>query len=728
MPYAALRRVTGSIIVATLCAIACGSEQCERTWTVGPTAWAFEGTISTSARWDPDGDGPQEPVIVIGGSFSVLGDVKASGVGIFDGSTCWPLGNGFSGGSVRVLKVINGALYAGGSFTADGPNSKPLRGLAKWADGAWQEVGGGAGNAGSVGAISEYQGDLIVGGQGTAFGTLGSTNLARLRGGTWESLGYSPPVAVLAIEVFQGSLYVATQPFTDVVRKFDGSVWTSVTQGILGTPSSLATDGNRLVMAGTISRSSGTPITGFASWDGTAWSPLSNPWVTSFRKVQTVDGTIYATGQFSDQASRSPVTSRLDGDTWVSLMSGYRIGSASESNGSVTTVARLGSEVFSAGSFDLQTGGSGLARLNEASWEPIKTASDQSTRRFAEFRGKLYATGNFKLFEGVTGPGVAVWDRSSWQPFPLPLGGTPSGVGVVGDRLLIGGSFTLQDGSKTSVLSWDGVALEPMGAALGGSPTSFIEFAGTPIAAGSALVDSAPVVRWDGSQWTKLGTELGNNTSRLLIYDGKLVVVGPSNRSSGSRISAWNGSAWTALGTDSFSDACVFQGELIGARTTVTSPGVVKWTGSSWQPLGPGLSAVNANLTVAGRDLYATNILSVYWGGTSYDVGVARWNGIRWIPLDAPVLMPERGTAFGDDLLLFGLMPRASDSKLVAFASLSPAPCPADLNCDGLITFADFDDFVVAFESGDGVADRDEDGFLTFEDFDFFVSAMETGC
>ena len=54
--------------------------------------------------------------------------------------------------------------------------------------------------------------------------------------------------------------------------------------------------------------------------------------------------------------------------------------------------------------------------------------------------------------------------------------------------------------------------------------------------------------------------------------------------------------------------------------------------------------------------------------------------------------------------------------------------CAANFNCDGFITFEDFDAFVGGFESGEAAADFNGDGFLTFEDFDVFVVAFEAGC
>ncbi|MDX2118237.1 MAG: GC-type dockerin domain-anchored protein [Planctomycetota bacterium] len=56
------------------------------------------------------------------------------------------------------------------------------------------------------------------------------------------------------------------------------------------------------------------------------------------------------------------------------------------------------------------------------------------------------------------------------------------------------------------------------------------------------------------------------------------------------------------------------------------------------------------------------------------------------------------------------------------------AMCRADYNCDGFLSFADFDDFVSAFEAGEAQSDFNGDGFLTFEDFDAFVEAFVAGC
>lgn len=61
-------------------------------------------------------------------------------------------------------------------------------------------------------------------------------------------------------------------------------------------------------------------------------------------------------------------------------------------------------------------------------------------------------------------------------------------------------------------------------------------------------------------------------------------------------------------------------------------------------------------------------------------------------------------------------------------ATLGGPTCVADFNRDGFLDFADFDDFIVAFEAGDVASDLNADGFLAFDDFDTFVGEFEAGC
>jgi hypothetical protein len=70
---------------------------------------------------------------------------------------------------------------------------------------------------------------------------------------------------------------------------------------------------------------------------------------------------------------------------------------------------------------------------------------------------------------------------------------------------------------------------------------------------------------------------------------------------------------------------------------------------------------------------------------------------------------------------------------------LTVTGCRGDLNCDGRVTFADIDAFVLALSSWGGYlqrypncdimfADINGDGYVTFADIDPFVAVIGTTC
>ncbi len=54
--------------------------------------------------------------------------------------------------------------------------------------------------------------------------------------------------------------------------------------------------------------------------------------------------------------------------------------------------------------------------------------------------------------------------------------------------------------------------------------------------------------------------------------------------------------------------------------------------------------------------------------------------------------------------------------------------CGADFNCDSFLDFFDYDEYVLAFETGLPGVDFNFDGFVDFFDYDEYVLAFETGC
>src|SRR5262245_14518702 len=133
--------------------------QCSTQWLPGDALAGTNGGVGALTLWDPDGPGPMQPAVVVGGSFTHAGTVQVGYVAMWDpASLAWSaLGSGLNG-AVRALTTMpNGDLVAGGSFSTAGGVSANY--VARWNGTNWSAVGSGF-NA-SVGALTTMpNGDL----------------------------------------------------------------------------------------------------------------------------------------------------------------------------------------------------------------------------------------------------------------------------------------------------------------------------------------------------------------------------------------------------------------------------------------------------------------------------------------------------------------------------------------------------------------------------------------
>ncbi len=99
----------------------------------------LNGPVQALAVYDGD--------LIAGGSFTTAGGTAANNVARWNGVSWGALGNGLTGTTivgrapVQTLRVLNGELYAGGTFTTSGANA--VQSVAKWnsAGGVWEQVG-----------------------------------------------------------------------------------------------------------------------------------------------------------------------------------------------------------------------------------------------------------------------------------------------------------------------------------------------------------------------------------------------------------------------------------------------------------------------------------------------------------------------------------------------------------------------------------------------------------
>jgi hypothetical protein len=142
-----------------------GLAQCE-TWMQGPLddgtlQNGSDGVIRAVVRWDPDGEGPLQERLVVGGTFDSIGGVSTRNVAYYDpGLDQWvPFGIGI-GATVYALTVFNGQVVAG---CAGDDNGGTFDGtVRRWNGSTWESLS--ATNTGSVWALTVHDGVLFAGG------------------------------------------------------------------------------------------------------------------------------------------------------------------------------------------------------------------------------------------------------------------------------------------------------------------------------------------------------------------------------------------------------------------------------------------------------------------------------------------------------------------------------------------------------------------------------------
>ncbi len=345
-------------------------------------------------------------------SWSPLG----SGVGTFNA--------GLAGSSAFAMTEFQGELYVGGSFLAAG--AAQVNGIARWMNGpAWLPVGG-----------------------GTLWGT------------TWGQ--------VRALEVYDfgtgPSLYAAG--FFDVpgnsIARWDGSAWSPLGGGLTGGFMTAAGVGEALAVfddgtgpalyaAGNFTVAGGAPANFLARWNGAFWSPLpgGDPSFVPAELATYDDGTgpaLYLGGRFVS-AGGVVVNSigRWNGSAWFSLAGGLALAGPFEPIVLALAVFDDGSgpALFVAGEF---TSAGGVAAQNIAKWDGSTWSSlggvtfngyssNPNNPAFTTIRSlavhddgtgpALYAAGVIATVGGTQVNDIARWDGVSWSAVGGGVGSLP---------------------------------------------------------------------------------------------------------------------------------------------------------------------------------------------------------------------------------------------------------------------------------------------------------------
>lgn len=289
----------------------------------------------------------------------------------------------------------------------------------------------------------------------------------------------------------------------------------------------------------------------------------------------------------------------------------------------------------------------GIARWNGSSWTALGSGINGQINAIAVSGNDVYVGGSFNV--AVTGGmarNIAKWDGSTWTPLGAGLGGgthVVRSVTVYGGNVYIGGSFNTADGSPASgIVKWDGAAYSSL-PIVASEVRSLVVNNGSLYAGGFvALTVSASIgiVKFDGTNWTSLGTAANTNVTSIAFSGSDMYVVGDIRLTgqSNSQVAKYGGTAWTPMGSFSgfLNAVALHNGEVFAGGSIDGFNNITRWNGTSWVALGTG---INGGTSIGERVMALASIGgTLYVGGNYTSAGgqgaqnISRYASGTWTP------------------------------------------------------------------------------------------------
>lgn len=608
------------------------------------------GHVSALTTFDPDGTGPLPPGLVAAGDFTTIDGVSANHVASWNGTAWTPLGAG-TDRPILALAIYDddgagprgAALYAGGRFEHAG--GVLARSIARWNGATWEPLSNGV--AGPVSSLAAFDPDgagpapeeLVAGGFFESAGSVSAARIARWNGLAWQALG--------------------------------GGVTGSVSRAAVNALAVLDLDGSgpgpaSLFVGGSFTIAGGVPANGIARWNGATFSALGSGIgaAGSFPNVRALgafdeDGAgplparLFVAGLFKSAGGITATpnaldpqplltVARWDGASWAALGVGLTnhandIGRAlvsfdDDADGSASVI--VGGQFTTAG----DAAASGVARWSGTSWEALGTGLGMGGNVHAlaasnSVGGPLYAGGDFTTAGTTIARRVARYDDASatWSALGSGFDARVRALALDGTTLIAGGDFTRSGAVPMAhVAAFDGTTWNTLGGGTDGPVHALARFQGASVAGGdfarAGLTAVANLASFDGAGWNALGAGLDGTVRALEVFDD------------GSGPSLFAGGDFTRSGT------------------APPMPGVARWDGITWSPLGDGLCCGGVhNLAVFddgahGPRLFAAGDIDLDQNGRVD--GICRWNPslLAWENVGA-------GVSGGDPTLVRALTP-----------------------------------------------------------------------
>jgi hypothetical protein len=615
--------------------------------------------------------------LYVGGTFSRAGDTDVRSLAALElSSGRWSdLGGGVlragtagmgDPGTVRALAVAGPALHVGGRFDTVADTETNSFATLDTRSGSWQSYGAGICDEEWKGtvhalAVDPATGDVAVGGSFTSAGGVPAWNVARLRGpaaeARFESLGdvasYGGKHATVHALAFVGGRLHLGGSFTSVGPLeaehwvvHDGTSW-QVPQQLDNVVRTLTPCGDRVLVGGDFDNAGHLRVQHLGIWSGTGWELLGQgPHSGSFSggevKALLADGDGVIAGGLFDQAGgvRLGSVGRWSGTGWDDLAGGV---TADVGHGQVFALARIGQDVYAAGSFSGAGGvpAANVARWDGRTWSPLGSGTDGDVHALAVLGGRLYAGGEFALAGGRLVGGLAVWDPAAqvWDA----VGGGPlydhavNALAVIGDRyLVVGGWFNGFNDSGAKIVEglhgltmFDTAAPQDPGNVLAG----YFVLPGVSRYGAAGWVRALEVVGGDlhvGGWFDRAGIVRAARPQRPGFAAGNLAVWHFATTGEWEPLADCDAQVY-ALAADGEDLVVAGQFTTVGGAPASRVARLDRTTGS-WQGLAGGLAGPDPDGHVVGMALaVATDALWVGGSFTSADLvpscNLARWGG-----------------------------------------------------------------------------------------------------
>jgi trimeric autotransporter adhesin len=610
---------------------------------------------------DPNGN------TYIGGLFTKIGSFAVTNVAKWDGSKWSALAAGVDGAVAR-LAFCDNELYVAGVFTHAGAISTPY--LARWDGSAWSSLGTGVNS--NVYALAVSSGVVYVGGRFTSAGGVPTPgHLAKWDGSQWSD--FSPGMSGLGFQSIQAlavsgdKVHVGgtTTSQQSAVAQWDGNSW--ITYPAAGLPTKVYTLG---VVGGEVYAGGN----GLAKWDGVQWGNVGGFELSSgtIYTLIVTNTSVLVGGSFTririDRVATDAKNFAVySGHGWSTLL-GF--------DKDVYSLAVFGTNIAAVGAFSqaLVSGQpwnqvNSVAITDGGKWAPLGSynlgLAGGGVWSLTSVGSTVYAGGLFTSAGGdLKARNVAKWDGQKWSA--MGLSGTRYGVEPVtalaihGDQVFAGGHITAWESVlfAQGLVQWDGNEWGWMDA------TNVNALA---IYENNLVVGTANGIgRWDGASWSSLGSGIDGyfdrGSANALVVSGTNLYVGGKFSYAGgtnaANIAKWDGSQWSALGSGV--DGVVRAVAVVGTNLYVagdfknaggvSASQIAKWDGNRWSALKPQITGTVNALASFGKDLYVGGL---FLSGSKI-LYTLKWDGIRWSTLGSDVDGMVRALTVADGYLIAG--------------------------------------------------------------------------